>query len=689
MLCDCSWEDGKGYIMKFLISLVIIAVCIHAAPTPDVVRLAKIQFSDHSAVYVLNEYRITIIDAGDDFAKALLNDIEINTLKAAGYQVDILIDDYKAYKDTLFQRGEYHTYDEVYTILDSLVTDYPNMCRLDTIGLSVLGRPIWAMRVTDNPQIEENEPEIRLAGNMHGDEHIGTEITLYFLGYLLGNYASNPSVQNLIDNREIWILPTLNPDGKIANERQNANNVDLNRDYGYFWDGWGSSPGPCSQIENKTMREHLEQNNISLEYNYHSAAEVVNYPWDYHQSDPPDSQYIISLSYVYGDSANLPIINGWDWYQVTGSLQDYSIGISGALAWTIETEEPFSSSAIDQICYTNRDALMDVCNRAGWGIEGVVKDSLTGTPLYARIEVVNPERIDVYTDPSLGDFHKMIAQGTYNLKISANGYAPKTVTNVNAPSTGSESLGDILMTPDTLYLYAFRIVISRYANHSEQSNKTQPRFALGVEDNRFFSLGRNGYVVLDMGPHVPIVDIVGDDFTVFEGDDGTAEGYTAYVSDSWDGPWFSCGSASGTASFDMTGTGLSEARYVRIVDDGSSTSEQYAGFDLDAIQFFTPIGIEEISSADVQCKMPFLALSPNPFKRNIGITISAFGESKLTIYNALGHSVRTFFINHGVVSTTLQWDAKSDAGHRVPAGVYFIHLTTANTTEVKKAILLR
>jgi hypothetical protein len=374
---------------------------------------------------------------------------------------------------------------------------------------------------------------------------------------------------------------------------------------------------------------------------------------------------------------------------VNGSLQDYTIGTSGAFAWTIETDEPFGSSAIDQICYTNRDALMDVCNRAGWGIEGVVKDSLTGTPLYARVEVTNPERIDVYTDINLGDFHKMIAQGTYNLKISANGYAPKTVTNVNVPSIGSVVLDDVLLAPDTLYLYAFRIVICRYANHSEQNNKTQPRFALGAVDNRFFSLGRNGYVVLDMGPNIPLVDIPGDDFTIVEGNDGTAEGYTAYVSNSWDGPWSSCGSASGTASFDLAPTGLSEARYVRIVDDGSSTSGQYAGFDVDAVQFFTPIGIEEIASADAQSQMPQLVLTPNPFRRTISITVSTPGKSKLRIYSALGHCVRTFFINHSVLSTTLQWNAKNDVGQTLPAGVYFIHLTTGTNTEVKKAILLK
>ncbi|MEO0226888.1 MAG: M14 family zinc carboxypeptidase [candidate division WOR-3 bacterium] len=569
---------------KICVFFLLITILLGQSFTRDIERLVLIHLPNHDEVYKLRHY--TIIDAGKDYAKALLSDKEIADLRNAGYELDILIEDYKKYKDEIFARGFYHTYNQVYLVLDSFATLYPNICRLDTIGFSVQGRAIWAMRVTDNPLLEENEPEIRLAGNMHGDEHIGTEITLYFLRYLLTNYATNPQVQNLVNNREFWILPTLNPDGKVANSRYNANGVDLNRDYGYFWAGDGGSPGPSSQIENQHMMNHLLQNDICLEYNYHSAAYYVNYPWDYHPADPSDSMHIINLSEIYADSANLTAINGYDWYQVCGSLQDYTIGTSGALAWTIETDEPAGSSAIDQICYDNRDALMDICNRAGWGIEGVVKDSITNSPLYARIEVLTPERICVYTDPNLGDFHKMIQSGTYSLRISANGYNPKTINNIVVPATGSINLGEIKLSPNPNWLYALRVVIVRYSQHAEQSNKTQPRFALGTNDNVFFSLGQSGYIVLDMGPNTPIVNIPGNDFTVYEGNDGTAEGYTVYASNNWNGPWYSCGTGTGTQDFDLATAGLSEARYVRIVDDGSTTSGQYAGFDLDAIKFY-------------------------------------------------------------------------------------------------------
>jgi hypothetical protein len=587
-------------MLKKFLAASLVLFCIGISANEETTKLVEIRISDHSEVYELNKLRLTIVDAGADFAKALVTDDDISLLRNTGYHVEILIEDYKGYKDTIFQRGFYHTYSQVYSVLDSFATYYPNICRLDTIGFSVQGRAIWAMRVTDNPTNEENEPEIRLAGNIHGDEHIGTEITLYFLRHILTNYATSPQVQNLIDNNEIWILPTSNPDGKVANTRRNANNVDLNRDYGFFWDGWGNSPGPSSQVENQLMMQHLEENHIGLEYNYHSVAQYVNYPWDYHMADPPDSQHIIVLSEIYADSANLTAINGYEWYQALGSLQDYSIGTSGTLAWTIETLEPSASSAIDQICYDNRDALMDICARAAWGINGVVKDSLSGSGLYARIEFINPDRVDIFTDPLLGDFHKMIEQGVYDIKVNANGYAPKTIDNVSVPASGNVSVGDVLLVPDSTFLYAFRVVLCRYVEHAEQGNKTQPRFALGVPDNQFFSLGQNGFIVVDIGSNTPIHNSPGFDFTVYEGNDNTDEGYEVFVNNDWFGTWQSCGSATGTADFDLSTAGLSVARYVKVVDDGSSSSGQYAGFDLDAIQVTPPANLPNLYVSSYQ-----------------------------------------------------------------------------------------
>ncbi|UCF71596.1 MAG: T9SS type A sorting domain-containing protein [candidate division WOR-3 bacterium] len=674
--------------------ILLIIIGLGLAAENETTRLVDIKIEHHDQVYSLNRYRLTITDAGTDYVRALVNDHEIATLESAGYRVTIVIEDYQAYKDDVFKRGFYRTYAEVYAALDSFVTDYGNICRLDTIGLSVQGRAIWAMRVTNNLQIEEDEPEIRLAGNIHGDEHIGTEITLYFLRYLLTNYATNAQVQALIDSNEIWILPTLNPDGKVANTRRNANNVDLNRDYGYFWDAWGGSPAPSSQIENQLLMQHLEENNVSLEYNYHSAAQYVNYPWDYHQADPPDSLYIILLSEIYADSASLVAINGYDWYQITGSLQDYTIGTNGAFAWTIETLEPSASSAIDQICYNNRDALMDICSRTRWGITGVVKDSISDSLLYARVEFIEPERIDIYTDPYRGDFHKMIEPGTYSLRITANGYTPKTMNDVSIAPQSGVSVGDILLVPDSTYHHAFKVVITRYADHDEQGNKTQPRHALGPADSLWFSLGRSGYIVLDMGANSPITDGPGDDFTLFEGDDGIDEGYGVYVSTDWFGSWVLCGTDTGTASFDLSTAGLSEARYVKIVDDGDMQLTQYSGFDLDAIHAGPPVGITNDRVIQTTDPFPYLSVLPNPFTE---LTIVSFStghraeRTELMIYDAAGRMVTDLSstITHAPSTMQVVWDGRDGEGRRVPSGVYFVRLDADRYSSIEKVILLR
>jgi len=658
--------------MVLLLSIACIAQSLEG------VSLTRISM-DSDSIAVIARRGITILDAGDGWVHALTSDQELRSLQAEGFTLEILIADYQAYKDEIFERGFYHTYDEVYAVLDTFATEYPSLCRLDTIGYSVQNRAIWAMRVTDYPDSEEHEPEIRLAGNMHGDEHIGTEITLYFLGYMLQNYASNTIVQDLIDNHELWVLPTLNPDGKVANTRRNANSVDLNRDYGYFWDGWGGSPAPVSQIENKVVVQHLLENNISLEYNYHSAAEYVNYPWDYHDADPPDSQYIIDLSEIYEDSTGLVAINGYDWYQTTGGLQDHTIGTNGALAWTIETMEPPNSTQIDQICYDNRDALLEVCRRAGWGVQGTVKDSMTDEPLYARIECIDPERIDVYSDPGLGDFHKMIEPGMYDIRVTANGYAPGSVPDVIVPATGCVDVGEVLLTADSTYWYAFMVVLCRYAEHAEQDNITQPRYALGAQDDVFFSLGQSGYVVLDMGHDTPIYDEAGDDFTVFEGDDGIDEGYTVSVSNTWDANWISCGSATGTASFDLGTTGLTAVRYVRITDDGGSSSGPYAGFDLDAIRgFYTSPGIADENVLTGAPLTKILSIQPSPLniKTSIRYELTAQADVELKIYDVIGRLVTVLVSGmHEPGVHSAVWYALDRQGRAVSPGIYFVRYT--------------
>jgi len=126
----------------------------------------------------------------------------------------------------------YHSYNDFLIDFDSLAQLHPEIAKLETLGFSVEGRIILAMKISDNVEIDEPEPEVRIVGLHHGNEWISAEIPILLAHYLLDNYGSDPEVTYLVNNREIWIIPMFNPDGRVHDTRYNANGIDLNRDYG-------------------------------------------------------------------------------------------------------------------------------------------------------------------------------------------------------------------------------------------------------------------------------------------------------------------------------------------------------------------------------------------------------------------------------------------------------------------------
>uniref|UniRef100_A0A7C6AA00 T9SS type A sorting domain-containing protein n=1 Tax=candidate division WOR-3 bacterium TaxID=2052148 RepID=A0A7C6AA00_UNCW3 len=681
-------------MLNFILTFVfLIRPTEPSASTPFVTpeRVIRIEIPYHDVVYQLQDkVDLAIIDAQDHFITAYADDRKIQEIEALGYKVTILIPDYQQELAKILQG--YHSYAQVCSIMTALSQTYPSITKLETLGFSVLARPILAMKVTDNPWFEEPEPEIRLVGAHHGNEKISTEITLAFLQYLVENYASNPQVQYLVDNREIWVIPIFNVDGHIANRRTNNNGVDLNRDYGYMWSGEGSSPSPFSQPETKAMRLHSEANNITLEYEYHSTASYVNYLWDHHPQDPPDSGLIINISQRYADSTygsqttQLVKINGYDWYYVRGSAQDALFGIWGGIGTTIETQQPSQQGRIDSICIANRRALLAMITLAGYGIEGTVRDSITSEPLFALVQFTDPLRWSVYTDKNCGDFHKMVAPGAYTVKVSAQGYATKIVENVVVPAQGSVNL-EIFLTPsNSIDNYIQKLVWVR-RDRPDVAYRTITNACLGEPDGIPYSLGVGGTIVLEAFP--AIKNLPGFDFTVFESDTAP-ESYTVYVSNVWDGTWYLCGVGLGTTSFDLSTPSLDSARYIKIVDaGGGSTSDPYAGFDLDAVSYKS----ERTAIAhtpNTSLLNSNLMLYPNPTSSNLTISYQSIanGNFTLKLYSVTGKLVTSINLTEkrpGEYQNS--WNLKDKSGKRVPAGIYLGILETGTIKQRGKAPL--
>ncbi len=221
--------------------------------------------------------------------------------------------------------------------------------------------------------------------------------------------------------------------------------------------------------------------------------------------------------------------------------------------------------------------MMEMIRQAGYGIEGMVTDALTGDPVQALIYVSN--YYPVYSDSLVGDFHKYVLAGTYSVSVEANGYESQTVNNIVVYENNSVFI-EVEMTPSE-NKYAYRVVSVQIPGNNSNDEGYTPGI-LGAPDAINYSIGKNGWIVADM--QQVILDGMGDDIIVYEGDD-TPESYSCYAGISPDGPWGLIGTGTGTTAFDLAGGSVPEARYIKLLDDGDGSSQvSNAGFDADAIE---------------------------------------------------------------------------------------------------------
>ena len=514
---------------------------------------------------------------------------ELEMLKATGLKYKIERADLNEFsrlfwEDRDLTREFYHTYSEIVALADSLATTFPDICEKHLFGTSVQGRELGALKISDNVSMDENEAEVMFDGGIHGDEIGCSENCIRFARDLCLDYGIDPDITDLVDNREIWIYYMVNPDGRVADSRYNANGVDLNRDAGYMWDGWGGSSSAFSQIESQALRDATYSRQFVVHTTYHSGTEFISCPWSYRADQCPDFNHIIQLAGVYSSTSTYPNLEYGQgctgMYPINGSTKDTNYGAAGAISWSMEisySKHP-PTSQIQLYYQRNVPAMLAMIEYAGYGLEGVVTDINTGEPVAATVFINN--YFPCYTDPAFGDYHKYVLPGTYDITIVANGYEPQTINNVVVTANNATAT-DFQLQPsveDTFYGYKFSA--SRIPDNNTGDEGNTPA-SLGEPDNINYSVGKDGWCVIDM--QYPIIDGSFNDFTVYEGD-SSPEGFDCYAGNSIDGHFYLVGSGSGTTEFDLSGSGLAEAQFIKIVDDGDGTqTAPEAGFDLDAI----------------------------------------------------------------------------------------------------------
>ena len=573
--------------------LVVAAVALFAAsatgrivlPRRSLVEVATAAADDCRRLQNLGA---DVIDVRSDVVRCLATAEQIAAFRCAGLAVTVVLEDYTVPDPGAEPSPDsfYHTYEQLRDSLTALALRHPDICRFETLGFSVENRLLMGLRISDNIGVRENEPRCRLDGNIHGNEKLSCEVPLYAAYVLADSYGLSPRLTALVNSIEVLIVPMVNPDGAVANDHYNANDVDLNRDFGYMWDAWGNSPDWFSQPETRALRLDCERNRYAMSISYHTGGRLVIYPWMYTPVPTADDQLFKRLVFAYHLSTGYDTIRSYRWYQTHGQSFDSRYGLDGTLEVTTELRDASPpAESIGWYCLLNREAILSFLETSLTGIHGTVTDATSGLPVSALVRVGPLSgSLDwfVYSSAENGDFHRPLPTGTYSLHVSANGYEDTLVTDVVVQDSVSPVVVDVGLRPAAAA--AARAIVCVQQNDSTGLvNQSLTHWALGMPDVRSYSMSFGGRLVLDMGPGSEIIAGPGPDLAVVEYPDA-ADTIHVSASRAWNGPWTLVGSGVGTCSLDLAGSGIDTVRYLLVRDGGHrANGSPTAGYDLDAV----------------------------------------------------------------------------------------------------------
>lgn len=464
----------KKYFISFILFAAILISSIAYAQIPDELAVRKeiyIEFklkSDLNTRSQLEELNkmisISRFDIDNLLVEAYVSINNYEEFNNLGYNYEVLTPpsmllsradlDKDASKDAN-EWDYYPNYQQYLDMMQQFADDYPNLCELINIGQTLEGRDILFLHIGDSIDTETNEPEFMYTSSIHGDELTGYVLMLRLTDYLLSNYGTDTQVTNLVDNIDIWINPLANPDGTFAGgnnsvygaTRYNSNGVDMNRNYPDPEDGPHPDGNPYQQTTTLFMNFATDRDFV-MSANFHGGSEVINYPWDTWSRLAADDDWWSFVSRQYADTAHQyapnyymtdldnGVTNGYQWYSISGGRQDYMNYFQHCREVTAEissTKLP-SASQLPDFWNWNYRSLLNYMEQVLYGVRGIVTDASDGNPIEAKV-VASFHDIDesfVYSVAPIGNYHRLLKTGSYNLIFSALGYYNKSVTMVSA-----------------------------------------------------------------------------------------------------------------------------------------------------------------------------------------------------------------------------------------------------------------
>lgn len=369
---------------------------------------------------------------------------DLQILKDNGYEYEIIIDDVqqeyqqriqqsnqKSLKSnqcnnlstypevenfSLGSMGGFYTYSEMLADLDSMTAKYPNLIS-QKAAISNFetheGRPIYWLRISNNPELETNKPKALYTAVHHAREPISMSLVMYYMWFLLENYDTNDEIKYIVDNTELYFVPCINPDGYIYNQTTNPNGggmhrknrrnvgtsnkgVDLNRNYAFQWGGVGTSnntnndtyrgTAAFSEPETQAIKWLTENHDFSIALNYHSYSNLLLFPWGYTSSvQCEDHELFESFTEYMVRENGYDNIQSSGLYPAAGDSDDWMYG---------DTSTKAKIFALTPEVGSNSDNFWPVPNR----ILPLCKENLWQNISAAKILLDNVDVIDLSPD---------------------------------------------------------------------------------------------------------------------------------------------------------------------------------------------------------------------------------------------------------------------------------------------------
>jgi hypothetical protein len=409
--CKNSKENA---MKKILTTLLVLCITLtgFSQLLEEKFQRAKVYYSASEDLTRLENLGVTVdhgIHKKGYFVISEFASTELEIARFNGFQVEVLIDDVQEhflaqnnlrtplrnftcaetindydtpvhFNDNPGSMGGYFTYQEVLDELDQMKALYPNLITAkenistfltegqadNSVSPSIGGNGIKWVKISDNPDNQEAEPQLLYSAIHHAREPMSLHQLIFYMWYLLENYETNPEVKSIVDNSELYFVPVVNPDGYLYNQKTDPNGggfwrknrknngngtfgVDNNRNYEHYingdvnngmWGGDGSSGNPDSQIyrgtapfsevENQAMKWFAEQHDFVMAFNNHSFGNLLLRPYGYAENTPsPEEDLFRELGIELVSENGFNNILSSELYAAAGDSDDFFYGTVG------------------------------------------------------------------------------------------------------------------------------------------------------------------------------------------------------------------------------------------------------------------------------------------------------------------------------------------------------------------------